>query len=130
MKKITQILSLVTLTATLFIFSCKKKVEDAIYVALPTENITTYTGNLGYTGTGAPIANLTGTATITQSDKVVNITFSDNIPAVTGIKFIKNGNDYASVSENGSVAGISFTGNTVKIAVTKDGGTWAFSGTK
>jgi hypothetical protein len=133
MKKITQILSLVTLTATLFIFSCKKKVEDAVYVDLPTENLTTYNGKLGYNANDGslPIANdSTGKATIAQSDKSVTITFSNNVPSVSGIKFIKSGSDYVSVSDNNSAAGISFSGTTVKIAVTKDGKTWAFDGTK
>jgi hypothetical protein len=133
MKTSTKILGLAIFAVAILFSACKKKVEDAIYVALPAENITTYTGKLGYAANDGslPIANeTTGKATIAQSDKVITITFSDNVPSVTGIKFIKSGSDYVSVSENGSAAGISFTGNAVKIAVTKDGKNWGFDGTK
>jgi hypothetical protein len=133
MKTSTKILGLAIFSMVIFFSACKKKVEDAIYVSLPTENITTYTGKLGFSNNDGslPIANQTdGKATISQSDKVITIAFSDNVPTVSGIKFIKSGSDYVSVSENGSAAGISFSGNTVKVAVTKDGKTWGFDGTK
>ncbi len=133
MKTITKISCFTFLATVLFFSACKKKIEDAIYVALPSENVTTYTGKLGFTNSNgsAPIAKDNGAkATITQIDKVVSISFSDSVPPVTGIQFIKSGSDYVSVSENGSAAGISFSGNTVKIAVTKDGKNWGFDGTK
>jgi hypothetical protein len=134
MKILTKITILSVLCSMFFFTACKKKAEtlvDEIYVVLPPENITTYTGQLAYTGNGQTLGDpLNGKATIEQSGKIVSITFSNSVPSVTGIKFVKNGNDYVSVAENGSAAGISFTGNTVKIAVTKDGGNWGFSGSK
>jgi hypothetical protein len=133
MKKTIKLLCLVASLGLFALSACKKKVEDVIYVTLPSENITTYTGKLGYNNNDGslPIANdTTGKATIAQSDKVVTITFSNNVPTVTGIKFIKNGADYVSVAEDGSAAGITFTGNSVKIAVSNNGKSWGFEGKK
>jgi hypothetical protein len=79
-KSITKMLSLVSLTLVLVFTACKKK--DTV-VALPSENVTSYTGDLGFTGGSClPIANTSGKATITESDKIVSISFSDNVPTL------------------------------------------------
>jgi hypothetical protein len=136
MKKMTKILSLVALSTILFISSCKKKedpkpvVERA--VVLPAANVSTYTGDLGYNGSGSPIAvPNTGTATITQSsDKIVSISFNSGVPTLSGLKFEQSGSNYVSFSEDGSVAGITLSGNNLKVAASKDSKTWAFDGDK
>jgi hypothetical protein len=125
MKTISKFLSAAVVAIALISTSCSK---DKV-VALPSENVTSYTGDLGYTGSSLPIANPgNGKATISQSGTNVTISFSDGVPSISGIKFQKSGSNYVSVSEDGSVAGISFSGDNVSIGVTKDGGTWSFSG--
>jgi hypothetical protein len=128
MKKIFKI-TILLFVSTLFFVSCKK---ESLYDELPSEFIATYTGSLGYTPNGGlPIANATsGQATITQSSKVVTISFSNNIPSLTGLRFKKTNGVYASVAIDGSVAGIKFEANSASIAYTKDGNSWAFNGSK
>jgi hypothetical protein len=125
MKKIFYGLKLLALSSLLLLSACKKEDLFAEYVA-------TYTGSLGYNVTTPnPITNTTsGQATITQSNKVVSISFSNGVPSITGLRFKKSGSNYASIATDGSVAGINFEGSKANIAYTKDGNTWAFTGTK
>ncbi len=129
MKKLFYVFQLFALTSLLFLSACKK--ED-LFDELPAEYVTTYTGSLGYNITGAnPISNLTsGQAIITQSNKVVTISFSNGVPSISGLRFKKSGSNYASIATDGSVAGINFEGSKANIGYTKDGNTWAFSGSR
>jgi hypothetical protein len=128
MKKISKI-ALLVLSSFLFFVSCKK---ESLYDELPAEFLATYTGSLGYTPSGGTaITNATsGQATIAQSNKVSTITFSNNVPSLTGLRFKKTNGIYASVAIDGSVAGIKFEGNTMYVTYTKDSNVWGFTGTK
>ncbi len=132
MKKLFYNLSLLAFTALLFLSACKKEDLDDLFDELPAEYVATYTGSLGYNiTTPTPIANATsGQATITQSNKVVTISFSNGVPSITGLRFKKSGSNYASIATDGSVAGINFEGTKANIGYTKDGNTWAFTGTR
>jgi hypothetical protein len=109
--------------------SCKKKEK---FATIPAAQVTTYTGNLAYTGaTGEIVANeLTGKATITGSSAGYTITFSDNVPSVSGLKFSGKDGSYATVAEDGSVSGISIGSNNISIGFVKGGSNWAFTGTR
>lgn len=126
MKKIMKSLVLIAVIS-LTIVSCKK--ED---IKLPSKSLTTYVGNLAYTPiTGMPITNTAGTATISGSKGNYTVSFSDNVPSLTGLKFDKESNgSYATQSNNGSVTGVTINDNIFNIATVKTEGQWAFSGTK
>ncbi len=126
MKTISKFLGLSALAVVLTFTACKK---DKV-VALPTENLTTYTGDLTYAGSGNNVAETDGKATVSQSGKIVSISFNYGVPSISSVQFEKSGSNYVSISKDGSVAGISFSGNTVSIAYTKDGNTWGFTGSK
>jgi hypothetical protein len=126
MKTISKILSFSALAIVLTFTSCKKDKT----VELPSENLTTYTGDLTYTGSGTNVAETDGKATVSQSGKIVSISFNYGVPSISSVQFEKSGSNYTSISKDGSVAGISFQGNTVSIAYTKDGATWGFNGSK
>ena len=115
--------------------SCSSKKEEtapaSTVVELPATVIATYDGQLSYTGSSI-IGNSSGTATISKTgDKTYSITFSDRVPALTNLKFqTASGGSYATVSSDGSTAGMTLTSSTLNIGVTKGSETWGFSGTK
>lgn len=125
MKKTIKLLALITVVS-LTIVSCKK--DDA---KLPSSCKTTYVGYLAYTpNTGMPIANTAGTATISGSRGNYTVSFSNNVPSLTGLKFDKkSGGNYATQSGSESV-GITIDDNNFNIGVVRSDGNWAFSGTK
>jgi hypothetical protein len=126
MKTISKFLSLCALAIVLTFTACKK---DKV-VELPAENLATYTGDLSYAGGANTIAETDGKATVSQSGKIVSISFNYGVPSISSVQFEKSGSNYVSITKDGSVAGISFSGNTVSIAYTKDGATWGFTGSK
>lgn len=132
MKKLFYNLFLFACTSLLFLSACKKANIEDLFDELPAEYVATYTGSLGYNiTTSNPITNTTsGQATITQSNKVVSISFSNGVPSITGLRFKKSGSNYASIATDGSVAGINFEGTKANIAYTKDGNNWAFTGSR
>ena len=111
---------------SLTIVSCKKDIK------LPAETLTTYVGNLAYTPTsGTPIATTSGTATISGSKGNYTVSFSDNVPALTGLKFDKESKgNYTTQSDNGSLTGVTISDNSFNIGTVTSEGQWAFSGTK
>ncbi|WP_344929653.1 hypothetical protein [Aquimarina addita] len=118
-----------------FIISCGSDddgddVTADVFVTLPTETVSTYTGSLGYTpADGMGVVGVTdGTATITQSGSSYTISFSDGVPSITGLRFLGSDGAYASVSSDGSSLGISLDDGELAIGATIDGNTWAFSG--
>lgn len=115
--------------------SCGSKKEDTApansVVELPAAVVTAYAGQLSYTGSSI-IGTSNGTATISKTgDKTYSITFSDQVPAITNLKFQSaSGGNYATVSSDGSTAGMTLTSSALSVGVTKGSETWGFNGTK
>ena len=95
MKNTVKFIMLIAIV-TFAIVSCKKD------ISLPSGSLTTYVGDLAYTPTsGMPIANTSGTATISGSKGSYTVSFSDGVPSLTGLKFDKeSGGNYASESKD------------------------------
>ncbi|WP_299902311.1 hypothetical protein [uncultured Aquimarina sp.] len=119
--------------SVMFISSCGSDDDGTVpaepFVALPSEVLTTFSGELTYTpasGMGI-VAGVQGTATISVSGTNHTISFSDGVPSITGIRFLGSSNgNYASVGTSGSVAGIVIEGNELTIGATMDSNVWAF----
>ena len=115
--------------------SCGSKKEETApanaAVELPAAVVTAYAGQLSYTGS-AIIGTSSGTATISKTgDKTYSITFSDQVPAITNLKFQSaSGGNYATVGSDGSTAGMTLNSSSLNVGVTKGNETWGFSGTK
>lgn len=126
MKTFANTTALITLFFVLTLAACTKESNT---VPLPESMVTSYTGDLSYTAGINIIANNNGTATIAKTGDTYTISFSDNVPSITGIQFsLEQNGDYASVALDGSTTGISIDETTFSIGVTKDGKTWAFTG--
>ncbi len=123
---------------TLIVFSSCAKDEDTTPdpiednpVVLPAEVVTSYQGDLSYTSaSGDFIFEENGTATITGSNGTYTISFSNGVPALNALKFKTQSGGYATISDDGSLSGIAIDGDDLDIGSTKDGATWAFSGSK
>ncbi|WP_299889140.1 hypothetical protein [uncultured Lacinutrix sp.] len=96
-KKITPILlkSFLILSLLLSLTSCSKNddnVLEAVTNNLPSSVLRTYTGPLSYTADGEEeIINNPATATISGSNGVYSISFSNDIPSLTGLSFERVG---------------------------------------
>ncbi|MBC8111548.1 MAG: hypothetical protein H7Y04_10850 [Verrucomicrobia bacterium] len=116
--------------------SCGDKEESKLnnsVVDLPSNVIGTFTGNLSYTNGSTIIANDDdGKATVTKTgDKTYSITFSDNAPALTNLKFeAASSGSYATSGSDGSTAGMTLSSSNLSIGATKNGASWGFTGTK
>lgn len=123
----TNIKSLVLIAAVFLTITSFKK-----NTSLPSETVTTYTGDLAYTPTGRmPIANTAGKATISGSKGNYTISISDNVPSLTGLRFDKESKgNYVTESKKGSVVGINIDGNTLSVSKISSGANWGFTGTK
>jgi len=100
------------------------------FVALPAEVLTTFPGTLSYTaGDGTLIiADVPGTATISVSGTNHTISFSNDVPSITGIRFLGSSNgNYASIGTSGSVAGIVIEGNELTVGAVINGNSWSFN---
>ena len=76
-------------------------------VALPADKLITYTGILDYIpSSGSQITNLTGTAKITGSSSNYTISFSDNVPNISNIKFALIDGEYVYVNPDDVSEGI------------------------
>ena len=122
-----------------FVFAasaCGSKKDDSapasVVVELPAAVVSTYSGQLSYTSAASPIGTANGRATIAKTgDKTYSITFSDGVPALTGLKFqTATGSSYATVASDGSTAGMTISPTTLNVGVTKGSETWGFSGDK
>lgn len=117
-------------------YSCSSKSNDSApastVVELPAAVVTTYSGQLSYTGSAMPIGTANGTATIANTgDKTYSIRFSDGVPALTNLKFqAVSGGSYATVGSDGSTAGLTLSPTALSIGVNRGSETWGFSGTK
>lgn len=104
------------------------------YVELPSNVVGKFTGDLSYTKPGTmPIANSgDGTATLTKTgDKTYSVSFSDGVPTITGLRFQSGTTgSYATVSSDGSTAGMTLSSNNLAVSVTKGSETWGFNGDK
>ena len=115
--------------------SCGSKKEETApantAVELPAAVVTAYAGQLSYSGSSI-VGTANGTATISKTgDKTYSITFSDQVPAITNLKFQSaSGGNYATISSDGSMAGMTLTSSSLNIGATKGSETWGFSGTK
>lgn len=99
-------------------------------VSLPANLLTTYTGTLSYkTAAGESIvATLNGTATITGSSSNYTISFSDDVPNVSGITFALIGGDYMYINPKDDSEGIIIDedDNSITIGLTINDNTIAF----
>jgi len=118
--------------SVLFISSCSSDDDNPVedqFVTLPAAVVTTYDGELTYTpasGMGL-VVNEPGTATISGSGSTYTISFSNGVPSITGLRFIGSGNgSYATVSTNGSVAGIDIENDELTVGATVGSDVWAF----
>ncbi|WP_346882439.1 hypothetical protein [uncultured Algibacter sp.] len=133
--KFPTVLKVVMVCAVLFSFSCSGDDDGGgdpagvVFVELPASVLGEYEGDLTYTS-GVPITNDSGTATIVSAgDNVYNITFSDNIPALIGFRFIKSEEGkFESASTDGSSEGVAINGDELSVGVTQNTANWAFSG--
>jgi len=97
---------------------------------LPAEALDVYTGALTYTSsTGEIITTLNGTASISISGNKYDITFSDDVPAISGLSFVESNGAYATTSDS-NVTGISIDGDDLSVASSQNGNNWAFNGSK
>jgi len=133
MKMLNYIGQITIVLSLLFLFSCAKDPIDPPstneYADLPSSLVKSYTGDLSYVpASGMLIASNNGTATISKSGDTYTISFSDNVPSITGLNFkLDSGGSYASVSSDGSVTGISLDDEDFDIGATEGGNTWSFA---
>lgn len=125
--------------ATLFcltLFSCQKDEvptdnNNNTTVNIPSSSLTTYEGSLNYTSaSGQYVSTIDATATIEKNGSTYSISFSDNVPTITGLVFENRDGEYASLNSSNSMSGIVIDDEDLDIGVTSDGNTWAFSGSK
>ncbi|KAA1244002.1 hypothetical protein [Aquimarina sp. RZ0] len=126
--KVTLVLSV------LFISSCGSDDDGGtvianVFATLPADVLDTYDGELTYTpadGMGI-VAGVEGTATISRSGETYTISFSNEVPAITGLRFIgEDDGNYASVGTDGSATGISIDDDELTVGAAIDGNAWAF----
>lgn len=130
-KKFSITTALVLLLGVFLFSSCNKaeEVVESLYASLPNATVGEYEGELTYNGSS--VITTQGTATITSTgDKTYKITFSDDVPAITNVKFSVAGDTYTSVSVSGSTGAITVTGSSLSVGITAGEGTWAFAGDK
>ncbi len=96
------------LASTLTFISCSGDDDNADCLpgiaSLSDSLLGTYTGNLTLNGT--EVVNLSGTASVTESNcKMYTVSFSDNVPSITGVQFIANTNNstFTYVNSNATV---------------------------
>jgi hypothetical protein len=122
------------LITTVIATACKKD-DTSAATDLPDARLGKYTGALSYNKNFSVITNpTTGTATISKvSDKMYSVTFSDNVPGIEKLKFkVTTPGSYATINEDGSIAGMTLDSTTFTIGVTNTttGEKWAFAGRK
>ncbi len=121
MKKMMKF-SLVALAAVLMIgvVSCSKDTDPAdvdLFVG-------TYKGSISYVkGVEEGKTNANGSVTVAKVGSTYNFSFSDGIPALTGVKFEKK-DDNTYVSIGSGLTGITITAKKLTMLVVKDGATW------
>ena len=80
---------------------------DTNNVTLPADRITTYNGVLSFeTASGELTETLNGSATISGSSSNYTISFSDNVPSISGITFIFEDDSYIYVNPNDDSEGV------------------------
>ncbi len=143
MKKTNLILNTIVKSVLIFsiivsAFSCSSDDDNnnsddddlpASGVTLPADRLTTYTGVLAYEpSSGEDIVNLTGTAKITGSSSNYTISFSDNVPSISGITFSLINGQYVYVNPKDSDEGITIDeDNELTVGMTIDNNETAFS---
>ncbi|MFD2561818.1 hypothetical protein [Aquimarina rubra] len=122
----------VLVLSVLMIVSCGDNDDDgavAQFATLPAETVITYNGELSYTSADGMniVAGVDGTATISGSGTVYSISFSNGVPSITGLRFIGSGNgSYATVSTDGSAAGIEIENGNLTVGAQVNGNSWGF----
>ena len=131
MIKFLKSMMLLIFFGAIFTSCTAELIDDPEEDIIPASIETVYTGILTYSGSnGDLIENNNGTATITKNGSTYSITFSDNVPSISGLKFKDNNGSYATIGTSGSQAGININGDNIEISVSEDGNNWAFSGAK
>jgi len=118
MKNLMKLFALTFLTVTLF--SACSKDDD------PADNdlfVGTYTGSINYTSGDVSKSNDEGTVRVVKVGNNYNFIFSDDIPDLKGVKFMKDENSVISVGNDESKY-IRITASSLTIAFTKDGQVW------
>jgi len=131
-KNVSKIVLIITI---LFATSCGSDDDGAVdavdaFVTLPEPLLTTYTGNLVYTPVNGslPTINTSGTATVALSGNTYTISFSDDVPSLTGLAFlVGDASDFVSATVGESTAGVSLDDGDLAVGVTMGGNNWAFS---
>ncbi len=99
--------------------------EGAQFVDLPNSLLTDYNGSVNYNNT---IIEVDATATISKTgNKVYKVSFSDEVPEITGLHFIENDGTFASASGSDSAEGVGLRTGNLSVGVTNDGKQWQFS---
>lgn len=89
----------------------------------------TYKGKVTYAENGVipTITNDNGSVLVSKVGDSYSFIFSDKIPAITNVKFEKQGDVWVGLS-TGMTGVISVDAHTLKIAITKDGHGWTANG--
>ena len=132
--KFSTVLKVVMVCAVLFSFSCSGDDDGGgsepgiTFVELPASALGEYEGVLTYSTTG--VVNDSGTATIVSTgNNVYKVTFSDDVPELTGFRFIKSEDGrFASASSDDSSEGVAIDNGNLALELTQNGNTWNFSG--
>jgi len=103
--------------------------EGATSVELPSDLVDSYSGALQYIVNQLPVTTeADGTATLVETgDKVYKVTFSNDVPEITGLTFIENDGTYASASASNSIEGVSLRSGSLTVGLTVGDERWAFS---
>lgn len=111
----------------LFVFVACSSDDD------PSDNdlfVGTYNGQVSYVTDGTNISNDSGNVRVVKVGNKYNFLFSNNIPNITGVEFIKEDANY-SINVGGSdLSYIRINANTLKIFYVADGKTWTANATR
>lgn len=119
MKKTWKIFGILSLILVAFAFTSCSNDDD------PTDNdlfIGKYNGKVSYTNGDEEKSNDNGSVTVSKVGDTYNFTFSDGIPAITGIEMDKDQHIAISLGDENSY--IRINEDVVKLLYNKDGATW------
>lgn len=115
----------------IFTASCSKDDDNSndteAFVALPANSLTTYTGDLNYSGTAGTIVVLdSATATITGQGTTYTINFSDGAPSINNVRFSLVNGTYITAGTSNIV--ITIADEALSIQAQQNGNNWVFDG--
>ncbi|MBV7441134.1 hypothetical protein KRX57_06850 [Weeksellaceae bacterium TAE3-ERU29] len=119
MKKTLKIFGILSLILVAFAFTSCSSDDD------PADNdlfIGKYKGKVTYTNGDENKSNDDGSVTVTKVGNTYSFTFSDGIPAITGVEMDKNQHIAISLGDENSY--IRINEDVLKLLYNKDGATW------